>query len=655
MVEKAKDDVSLNNEINMSCNVIVVEDNEGLSRLIEICLKEAGLNVALANNGKQAIDWVVSNPIDIMLLDYKLPDMSASQIVERLKERQFEIPFIIMTGHGDEKIAVEMMKAGARDYMVKEGGFLDLLPLIVKRIYKQVVDDKKLVEAEDRLLKLSQAIEQSPAVVVITDAVGNIEYVNPKFTQVTDYTSEEVIGKNPHILKSGKTLPKIYKELWATISSGREWKGEFCNKKKNGELYWEHASISPVVNSDGIITDYIAVKEDITERKKIEKSLIQSEKLNAMGVMAAGIAHDFNNVLAIISGHAQILESDCDGNEELIKGLNTICKAVMDGSETVRRMSEFTRMEKSTGKFILVDMVDIIKEAINFTMPKWKDLAHASNRTYDLDIEGLIPVKAVLGNPSELREITINIINNAIDAMPEGGCLSFRTWEDGNSVYVSISDNGIGMTEEVQSKIFDLFFTTKGMEGSGLGMSVAYGIIGKHGGKISVESQIGEGSVFTIELPVATETISEEESYESSVGIKAQNYRILVVDDVKALGEILYKFLSRQGYNVDNVESGTSAIKLLGMNNYNLVISDLGMPEVTGWDMIEFIKSLERRPKIGLITGWAEMLDSLKSDDIGVDFVISKPINFKKFSSLVKETLLKESQDIDANSAFTPC
>ncbi|MBT6046787.1 MAG: response regulator [Candidatus Scalindua sp.] len=645
MVENVKDDASLKNEINISCNVIVVEDNEGLSRLIEISLKEAGLNVALANNGKQAIDWVVNNQIDIMLLDYKLPDMSARQIVESLRERQFEIPFIIMTGHGDEKLAVEMMKAGARDYMVKDGNFMDLLPLIVKRILKQVDDERKLVEAEKRLLKLSHAIEQSPVIVEITDADANIEYVNPKFTQLTGYTREEAIGSNPRIMQSGKTPPEIYKELWDTISSGSEWKGEFCNKKKNGELYWEHASISPVVNSDGIITDYIAVKEDITKRKKIEKSLIQSEKLNAMGVMAAGIAHDFNNVLAIISGHAQLMEIGCNGNEGIINGLRTICRAVKDGSETVRRMSEFTRMEKSTSKFVSVYMVDVVKEAIDFTMPKWKDLAHASGKTYTFDIEGLIAVPAVLGSPSELREITINIINNAIDAMPGGGCVSFRTWEEGNSVYISISDNGIGMKEEVQAKIFDLFYTTKGMEGSGLGMSVAYGIIGKHGGKIGLESRIGEGSVFTIELPVATETVREEVSSESSVGIKAQNYRILVVDDVKEISEILYTLLSRQGYNVDNVESGAEAIKMLEKESYNLVICDLGMPDVTGWDVIKFVKSLEKETKIGLITGWADILDSLKNNDLGVDFVISKPINFERLSNLVMETLLKESQE----------
>jgi PAS domain S-box-containing protein len=654
MVLKNKHNISVNNEINMSCNVIVVEDNEGLSRLIEISLKEAGLNVALVNNGKQAIDWVVSNQIDIMLLDYKLPDMSAREIVESLRERQFEIPFIIMTGHGDERVAVEMMKAGARDYMVKDGNFMDLLPLMLKRILKQTADEKKLAEAEDSLLKLSHAIEQSPSVVMITDIDANIEYVNPKFTQLTGYTSKEVIGKNARILKSPATSPGVYKDLWDAIMSGHEWRGEFCNKKKNGELYWEHASISSVVNSDGDITNFIAVKEDITERKKIEKQLLQSEKLKAMGVMAAGIAHDFNNVLAVISGYAQLLEDGCDGNKEMINGLHTICRAVKDGSETVRRMSEFTRMEKSTAKFMLVDMVDIIKEAINFTTPKWKDLAHASGRTYNFDIDGLARVHGVLGNPSELREITINIINNAIDAMPEGGCMSFRTWEEGNSVFVRMSDNGIGMTEEVQAKIFDLFYTTKGVEGSGLGMSVVYGLIGKHGGKISLESRVGDGSIFTIELPVAAETICEEPSYESSVGIEAKNYRILVVDDVKAISEILYKFLSRRGYNVDNVESGAEAIKLLEKQGYDLVICDLGMPEVTGWDVIKFVKSLEKKTKIGLITGWADILDSLKKDDLGVDFVISKPISLEKLSTIIKQTLLNETEKADEDSKFIP-
>jgi two-component system NtrC family sensor kinase len=627
----------MEDETNKPCTILVVEDDEGLTRLIEKSLKKAGYDVGVVPNGALAVDWVVNNSVDLMLLDYKLPDMSARQIVEALKERKIEIPFIIMTGHGDEKIAVEMMKSGAKDYIVKEGGFLEILPHVIKLNLKQLANEKKLAEAEENLVKLSHAIEQSPAIVVITDTDANIEYVNPEFTQVTGYTCEEVIGKNPRIMKSGKTSPEVYKELWSAITSGSEWKGEFCNKKKNGEHYWEHASISPVKNTEGVITNFIAVKEDITERKRMEERLLQSEKLKAMGVMAAGIAHDFNNVLAIILGYAQLLGSSCDGNEELANGLRTICRAVKDGTETVRRMSEFTRMEKGTSKHVSVDMMEIVEQAIDFSKPKWKDLAHARGVTYNLDIGGLNSVPNVLGKPSELREVITNMINNALDAMPGGGRISFRTWNKDNTVCMSISDNGSGMSKDVQMKIFDPFYSTKGVEGSGLGMSVGYGIIGKHSGNIDIESQIGKGTVFTIRLPVATETINAEAFIEPVINIKTSSYSILVVDDVREISALLNMYLSREGYNVNSVESGAEAIKLLERESFDLVLCDLGMPEVSGWDMIRAIESLDRKPKIGLITGWADML---RNEGIGVDFVVSKPIDFSILSGRIKEALM---------------
>ncbi|MGR3303285.1 MAG: hybrid sensor histidine kinase/response regulator, partial [Candidatus Scalindua sp.] len=328
-------------------------------------------------------------------------------------------------------------------------------------------------------------------------------------------------------------------------------------------------------------------------------------------------------------------------NEELLNGLRTICRAVKDGSETVRRMSEFNRMEKDTSKFVSVNMVEMVKQAVDFSKPKWKDLAHARGSTYNLDLEGLNSVPDVLGRPSALREVITNMINNALDALPGGGRISFRTWNEDNTVCTSISDNGSGMSKEVQMRIFDPFYSTKGVEGSGLGMSVVYGIIGKHGGKIDIKSQIGKGTIFIIRLPVATETKHAEASSEpvNDINVKAKNYRILVVDDVKEISDILNMFLNRQGYNVDSVESGVEAIMLLEKEGYDLLLCDLGMPEVSGWDMIRAVESLDRKPKIGLITGWVDMLESLKNEDMGVDFIVSKPIDFSILSVRIKEAL----------------
>ena len=641
MVEKDQNS-SVNNELSESSTVLVVEDDEGLSRLIKKSLETIGVNVKAVLSGAEAIDFIVNHSPLITLLDYRLPDMTASQIVQDLKGRKIDFQFIVMTGHGDERVAVEMMKAGARDYIVKQGQFFELLPSVIKWVFKELASEKELIQAKKALeiseKKYRSIVDNALVGVYKSNIDGDILYANCALSNMFGYSSPEEMmsGGILQIYKNKKDRSDLLNNL--KKSGGVDEFECECVKKDGSGV----DIILTATMDDNIISGMMV---NITSRKRMEKILIQSEKLRAMGVMAAGIAHDFNNVLAIINGYTQLLECSCDGNEELLKGFRAINKAVDDGSETVRRLSEFTRMGKSTAKHISLNMVEIIEQSINFSKPKWKDVAQAGGATYEMDTEGLSPVRAVLGNPPELREIVINIINNAIDAMPEGGRITFQTWEKGDTVFIGIADDGCGMSKEVQSKIFDPFYTTKGLEGSGLGMSVSYGIIGKHGGKIDLISKEGKGTIFTIEFPVATEEILPEISIEPVIDIQAENYRILVVDDVKEISDLLHVFLSRQGYNVDSVESGDAAIKMLEKERYDLVICDLGMPQVSGWDVIKVVESLDKKPKIGLITGWADMLDSLNQDDMGIDFIISKPIKYKKLSTTVKETLLNESQD----------
>ena len=634
-----------------SSRILVVEDDEGLSRLIEKSLIKIGANVDVVNNGTEAIARIVADPPLVTLLDYKLPDMSAREIVEILKNRKIDFPFIVMTGHGDENLAVEMMKAGARDYIVKRGEFFELLPSIIKWVFRELQSEEKLARANNALResekKYRTIVDNALVGIYRTNIGGDILYANKAMTDMFGHESlEEMMSKSFWQIFKNRVVRKSLINSLKESGSVDEFECECVTK--NGE---DIDVLLTATMYDNIIS---GIMVNITARKKMEKLLIQSEKLRAMGVMAAGIAHDFNNVLAIINGYSELLAHSSDGNEEMIKGLKAITRAVDDGAETVRRLSEFTRRETSMSKYISVNLVDLITQSIDFAKPKWKDVAHAGGKTYEMDVEGLSPVQNVLGNPAELREIIINIINNAIDAMPDGGCITFRTWESGDSVFMNIADRGCGMSKEVQEKIFDPFYTTKGIEGSGLGMSVSYGIIVKHGGKIEVTSKIGKGTVFTIELPVATKKVLPDSSQEPAINIKHNKYRILVADDVKEISGILHMFLTRQGYNVDKVDSGAEAVKQLQKECYDLIICDLGMPEVSGWDVIRAVESLDKRPKIGLITGWADMLDSLKKDDMGVDFVISKPIKYQKLSTIVKEVLLDESQDAVDNSRFIP-
>jgi len=650
MIEKSQNNL-IKDALDTVSTILVVEDDEGLSRLIAKSLKTIDVNVEVVHSGADAIDWIADNSPLITLMDYRLPDMTARQILENLKDRNIDFPFIVMTGHGDEKVAVEMMKAGARDYIVKQGQFFELLPSVIKWVFKELETEKKLTKANNALEKSEKKyrsiVDNALVGVYKSNMNGDMVYANHALSNMFGYvTPEEMMsGGILQIYKNKEDRDSLVTKLQAS-GCVDEFECECVKKDGSGVDIILTATLE-----DNIISGMMI---NITSRKRMEKILIQSEKLRAMGVMAAGIAHDFNNVLAIINGYTQLLEGSCEGNEELLNGFRAINKAVEDGSETVRRLSEFTRMEKSTAKHVSVNMVEVVEQSINFSKPKWKDVAQASGATYEIDTEGLTSVRDVLGNPAELREIVINLINNAIDAMSGGGRITFRTWEKGHSIFMSMADNGCGMSKEVQSKIFDPFYTTKGVEGSGLGMSVSYGIVGKHGGSIDVISQVGKGTVFTIELPIATETIFPETPVEPVIDIEAAKYHILVVDDVKEISDLLYVFLTRQGYNVDSVQSGDEAIKKLEKECYDLVICDLGMPQVSGWDVIKVADSLENKPKIGLITGWADMLDSLNKDDMGVDFIVSKPIKYKQLSTIIKETLLNVTQEAVGKSKYMP-
>ncbi len=612
--------------------ILVVDDNCDLRDSIREILDERGYFAEGVLNGKDAIELTRKNSYDIVIIDIKLPDISGNEAVEKIAEISPSTDYIYMTGHASIKSAIEAVKQkNVVSYEIKP---LDLNHLLIT--INQIVERK---QSEDKIRIFSHIIEQSPITVMITDVDGNIEYVNPKFTQLTGYTLEESVGKTPRLLKSGKTSPDVYKELWETITSGEEWQGEFYNKKKNDEFYWESVLISSIKNIEGVITHFVAVKEDITDRKKMEESLLQSEKLRAMGMITSGVAHDFNNILAVISGNAQLMAGKYGDHKGIMDELYIIRRAVSDGAEIVRKMRSFAIIGKTSSEFILVDIKEALEQAIEFSKPRWMNIAKAGEITYNIDKTGIKKIPAVLGSPSELREVFVNIINNALDAMAGGGCITFRTWSKDDAVFVSISDTGEGITEEVRKKIFDPFFTTKRAEGIGLGMSIAYGVIAGHGGKIEVESEEGKGTTVTMSIPIARETPQQAVSPEPPQKIKADKLRILVVDDEENICSILNKYFSKDGHDVKSVNSGTEAIKLLKNEGFDLVLCDLIMPGVSGHDVLKVIDELDKKPKVGLITGWDEKVETKSEDVLRVDFIIRKPFDFSKLASHINEIL----------------
>ncbi len=383
----------------------------------------------------------------------------------------------------------------------------------------------------------------------------------------------------------------------------------------------------------------LSVLKQIMKRKKMEEALFQSEKLKSIGTITAGIAHEFNNILAIIFGNVQLLEETYKDHGELIGGLRIIGNAAKDGAEISNKMLTFTKRNEDTTDYSFMELVELLKEAIDFTMPRWKNMAQAKGVNYSMDMEGIRNSYYLMCNPTEIREVFVNIINNALDAMPGGGCISFSTWREDDTVFLSISDNGEGMPEEVKKNIFDPFFTTKLAIGTGLGMSTSYGIMSKHRGKIVVKSEEGKGSTFILQFPVTDRTDISKKISETELKVKNNNLRILVVDDNKDICKILEKFFTRKGLLARIVDNGKEAIMLAKVDDYDLVLCDLAMPEVYGYDVIKALNELRKRPRIAVLTGWNEKFISTKDDDLEIDFIVKKPFVFSELTRIINNVL----------------
>jgi len=395
----------------------------------------------------------------------------------------------------------------------------------------------------------------------------------------------------------------------------------------------------------------------IAEQERIREQFSQLEKLSALGELASGVAHDFNNTLAGILGRAQLLQRTNDP-EKIKRGLDIIIKTAEDGAKTVKRIQDFARQRRDHN-FELVSIDQVMQDASEITRPRWKNCAEASNIHITLDLQ-IGSNAMVMGDDSELREVLVNMVFNAIDAMPEGGTLSLVSRSVGESVIVKIVDSGVGMYPEVRSKIFDPFFTTKGKAGLGLGLAVSFGIIRRHGGTIEVESQYGKGTEFRITLPLAKTVEKSVKPVEAVVPeipapiepqpLKRELTRILVVDDEDFVRDLLGEILEGEHCEVFLAESGSEALTLFREHKFDGVFTDVGMPGMSGWELAREIRLTNQTIPIAVITGWGEAVGSYEQKAAGVDWVVAKPFTADRIAELVRdiEVLGRQRQTVAA-------
>ncbi len=502
----------------------------------------------------------------------------------------------------DGDFEAQLMKTGNDEMST----LIDSFAVMRDSIRKYQTD---LIQKNESLIKLSRAVEQSPVSIVITDTSGDIEFVNPRFLQTTGYSEKEVIGKKLGIMKSANAGTNDYKMLWETISSGRVWQGEFHNKKKNGEVFYEYASISPIKNKDGVITHYLGIKEDITDRKKLAPEKQYAEQILTASEKAAN----------------------------LISQLLSFSRKQMIGPGLINLNEIITGMEKFTARLLGEDI------EINTNL-----------------FSGELPVFVEAG---QIGQVLMNLYTNARDAMPKGGLLTIRTdianlsaeyvninglHKPGIYAIISVTDTGSGINEDIRDKIFEPFFTTKEIgKGTGLGLSIAYGIVKQHNGLINVYSENGKGTTFKIFLPFASDEIKNTESEDTVDDKKVAKYNgaetILIAEDDEAVRSLAQHVLEKNGYETLVARDGDEAVVKFRESNDNiqLLILDLIMPKKNGKEAYDEIRQLRPDIKAIFISGYtAEAIrkKGIFQDDF--DF-ISKPVLPSTLLCKVREVLDK--------------
>lgn len=392
----------------------------------------------------------------------------------------------------------------------------------------------------------------------------------------------------------------------------------------------------------------------IAQQERIQEQFSQVEKLSALGQLASGVAHDFNNSLASILGRSELMLKHTD-DPKIKRGLEIIAKSARDGAKTVKRIQDFAR-QRSEHDFLPVDVDQMLLDVSEITRPRWRDGAEAKNIHIQLELKNQSGAQ-VNGDVSELRDVLVNVIFNAVHAMPMGGNLTLSAEVVNDQVILSVIDTGVGMPAEVRSRVFDPFFTTKGVEGMGLGLAVGYGVIRRHKGTIEVESELGKGSVFRIKLPVAAvsdHSLNDPQSCVSGTTIRRPNMiKILIVDDEEEVRNLLKEILEDANCEAVTASQAYDGLKLFNEGSFDAVFTDLGMPGMSGWELARAIRQKNSHVPLAIITGWGEAVTTSEREVAQVDWVVSKPFSMVQIGDIAQEVSLRRQEMLKTKSRLT--
>jgi PAS domain S-box-containing protein len=515
------------------------------------------------------------------------------------------------------------------------------------RMAGTLLDITEKKKSEQALRRLATAVESAHETILITDPAGTMLYVNPAFKKMTGYDRSEVLGQNTRMLKSGEHHHAFYENLWKTITHGKVWKGRFINRRKDGSLYREESTISPVRDRSGRIVNFVAVKRDITQELALQEQLIHAQKMEAVGTLAGGIAHDFNNLLQVTLGYSELLLSEKNEKDPEYGDLLRIFQAARNGTELVERLMTFSRrVEPKIVSLNLNVQIEQVAKLLSRTIPKMVSIS----------LELAPELANIHADPTQVEQVLMNLAVNACDAMPVGGKLRIATQNvtmtrslsmltdgsmPGEYVHLSVSDTGGGMDADTLDHIFEPFYTTKGLgHGTGLGLAIVYGIVVQHSGFIDCQSEPGNGTTFHVYFPVQPSQYELE--LKEAVSVPGHGTeKILLVDDEDSLRALGERVLSQAGYTVLTATNGIEARDIFseGARDISLVILDLIMPEMGGKECLKELLQINPEVRILVASGYSPDLSRQELLGLGIKGFLGKPFSVSQLLRQVRKAL----------------
>jgi len=638
--------------------LLAVRSEEDFLRLRDLLARSGRGEIGLdqAKSLEEALILMSGKSYDLLLCDFKPASNIAMQILHETREDGPGLPMVFLSDHVDEATLAAAIRAGAYDCVQVSALDEASLTRTIRYAVEMYGKDQQREKAEDMLRKLWRAVEQSADMVIITDRSGIVEYVNPAFESLTGYSKQEAIGRSPRILKSGQHSLQFYRDMWETILSGTVYRASMVNRKKSGEIFYAEKTITPLRDAEGRITHFISNDRDITGRRTLELQLQQSQKMDAIGRLAAGVAHDFNNLLMVISANAELTLEALSEDDPRRNKVEEVQSAARRAAELTRQLLAFGR--KQVQSLQVLDLNQLLQD-ISRILPRLigEDIRLAVAPGKDLG--------RIKADPVQIEQVVMNLAANARDAMPHGGRLTLETMNvtldhdyarrhsmvpAGEYVLLAVTDSGEGIAPEHMANIFEPFYTTKPEgKGTGLGLATVYGIIKQSGGFIWVYSEPGLGTTFKIYLPRVQKAVPIRRSEPPLVDQCPRGTEtVLLVEDEPAVRSTAGEFLVQTGYKVLEAKDGENAIAVARSypGDIHLMITDVVMPNMGGAKLAEHLAGQRPEMKVLFVSGYAENTVVQQGPiDVAGNF-LQKPFGLKMLARKVREVLGAEGRGL---------